>query len=49
MFASDFPVAGLHGGAGAVYESFKTIVADFPETEQRALFHDNAVRLYRLD
>ena len=48
MFASDFPVAGLHGGAGAVYESFKTIVADFPETEQRALFHDNAVRLYRL-
>ena len=48
MFASDFPVAGLHGGAGAVYESFKTIVADFSEAEQRALFHDNAVRLYRL-
>ena len=45
MFASDFPVAGLHGGADAVYSSFKTIVVDFPETEQRALFHDNAAPL----
>ena len=49
MFASDFPVAGLHGGADAVYTSFKTIVADLSEAEQRALFHDNAVRFYRLD
>jgi predicted TIM-barrel fold metal-dependent hydrolase len=49
MFASDFPVAGLHGGADAVYGSFKTLVADLSAAEQRALFHDNAVRLYRLD
>ena len=48
MFASDFPVAGLHGGADAVYTSFKTIVADLTQAEQRALFHDNAVRVYRL-
>ena len=48
MFASDFPVAGLHGGAAAVYDSFKTIVADLAPAEQRALFHDNALRLYRL-
>ena len=49
MFASDFPVAGLHGGADAIYDSFKTIVADLAPAEQRALFHDNALRLYRLD
>ena len=49
MFASDFPVAGLHGGADAVYSSFKTIVADLTPDEQRALFHDNAARFYRLD
>ena len=49
MFASDFPVAGLHSGAGAVYDAFKTVVADFSEAEQRALFHDNAIRIYRLD
>ena len=48
MFASDFPVAGLHGGADAIYDSFKTIVADLSADEQRALFHDNAARLYRL-
>ena len=48
MFASDFPVAALHGGADAIYDSFKTIVADLSEDEQRALFHDNAVRFYRL-
>lgn len=49
MFASDFPVAGLHGSAGAIYDSFKSIVADLAPAEQRALFHDNAVRFYRLD
>lgn len=49
MFASDFPVAGLHGGADAVYDAFKAIVADLSADEQRALFHDNAVRFYRLD
>ena len=48
MFASDFPVAALHGGADAIYDSFKTIVADLSEAEQCALFHDNAVRFYRL-
>ena len=49
MFASDFPVAALHGGADAIYDSFKTIVADLSRSdEQRALFHDNAVRFYRL-
>ncbi|MDE0201555.1 MAG: amidohydrolase family protein, partial [Rhodospirillaceae bacterium] len=48
MFASDFPVAALHGGADAIYDSFKTIVADLTAAEQRALFHDNAVRFYRL-
>ena len=29
MFASDFPVAGLHASFDEVYESFKTIVAEF--------------------
>lgn len=49
LFASDFPVAALHGGAQAVYDSFKTLVADLTVTEQRALFHDNAIKFYRLD
>lgn len=48
MFASDFPVAGLHATFDEVYGSFKTIVQDFPANEQQALFHDTAKRIYRL-
>ena len=48
MFASDFPVAGLHASFDEVYGSFKTIVSDLTPEEQRALFHDTALRLYRL-
>ena len=48
MFASDFPVAGLHATYDQVFDAFKAIVADFSAGEQRQLFHDNAARLYRL-
>jgi hypothetical protein len=30
------------------FSDFKAIVADLRESQQRALFHDNAVRIYRL-
>ena len=39
---------GCTAARDAVYTSFKTVVADLSEAEQRALFHDNAVRFYRL-
>jgi predicted TIM-barrel fold metal-dependent hydrolase len=48
MFASDFPVAGLHATYDQVFASFKTIVADLTPAEQRCLFHDNAQRDYRM-
>jgi predicted TIM-barrel fold metal-dependent hydrolase len=48
MFASDFPVAGLHATFDQAYGAFKTIVADLSAAEQRRLFHDNAARIYRL-
>ncbi len=48
IFASDWPVctrvASLRQWAGAL----KQIVRDRPESEQRKLFHDNAVRFYGL-
>ncbi len=49
MFASDAPVAGLHATIREVWESFVALTADLPEHQQRALFHDNARRVYRLD
>lgn len=48
MFASNFPVDGLTGSFDTIFSGFKSIVAGLPELEQRMLFHDNAIRLYRL-
>jgi predicted TIM-barrel fold metal-dependent hydrolase len=48
MFASNFPVDGLVASFDTIYAGFKTVVSDFPATDRRNLFHDNAVRIYRL-
>lgn len=48
MFASNFPVDGLKSDFNTLYNAFKRIVADLPIADQRKLFHDNAVRIYRL-
>jgi predicted TIM-barrel fold metal-dependent hydrolase len=48
MFASNFPVDSLCADFDTIFTGFKTIVADLSRAEQRALLHDNAVRIYRL-
>jgi predicted TIM-barrel fold metal-dependent hydrolase len=48
MFASNFPVDGLVASFDTIYRGFKSIVRDFPASDRRKLFHDNAMRLYRL-
>jgi predicted TIM-barrel fold metal-dependent hydrolase len=48
MFASNFPVAGLRIDFDSLYTAYKSMVGEFSETEQLALFHDNAKRFYRL-
>jgi len=48
MFASNFPVDGLVGSFETIYAGFRAAVADRPLAERRKLFHDNAVRIYRL-
>jgi predicted TIM-barrel fold metal-dependent hydrolase len=48
MFASNFPVDGLAGTFDEIYDGFFAAVADRSPADQSKLFHDNAVRLYRL-
>ena len=48
MFASNYPVDGLRDGFDAIYASFDGFTRDFPQAERDALFHDNAVRIYRI-
>jgi len=49
LFASNFPVDGLCASFDTIYSGFRTIVADLDPADQRRLFHDNAVRIYRLE
>ena len=48
MFASNFPVDGLCADFDTLFSGFKAIVAGRSHAEQLKLFHDNAVRIYRL-
>lgn len=49
MFASNFPVDGLAGSFQDIFSGFDRITADFGAVERRALFRDNAIRLYRME
>jgi len=48
MFASNFPVDKLFSSYDDVFNVFKSITRSFSDDERRALFHDNAERVYRL-
>lgn len=48
MFASNYPVDRLAGTFESIYRGFFASVAERPVADQLKLFHDNAVRLYRL-
>ena len=49
MFASNFPVDSLRASFDTIYSGFEEITRGFSEAERRALFHDNAVRIYRME
>ena len=49
MFASNFPVDGLCASFDAIVTGMLAITRDFAAAEQRALFHDNAIRIYDME
>lgn len=48
MFASDFPVTGLHASFAAIYDAFRTLAAPLSPGEQHDLFFATANRVYRV-
>jgi L-fuconolactonase len=48
MFGGDWPVCTLGASYRQWFDALCEIVANRPQSEQRRLFHDNAVRHYRL-
>jgi len=49
MFASNFPVDSLRHTFSEIFSEFDHITRGFSEAERRALFHDNAARIYRME
>lgn len=49
LFESNFPVDKVSYSYAILWNAFKRVAARYSATEQDALFHDNAIRLYRLD
>lgn len=48
MFESNFPVDKASCSYAVLWNSFKRITADFSVAEKAALYHDTAVRIYRV-
>ena len=49
VFGSDWPVCTLNSTYAAWVKALQQIVSSRPASDQRRLFHDNAVKLYGLD
>jgi predicted TIM-barrel fold metal-dependent hydrolase len=49
MFASNFPVDSLRHTFSEIFSEFEAITSGFTAAERRSLFHDNAVRIYRME
>jgi predicted TIM-barrel fold metal-dependent hydrolase len=49
MFASNFPVDSLRGSFDSMFSGFDEFTRGFSDAERRALFHDNAVSIYRME
>jgi predicted TIM-barrel fold metal-dependent hydrolase len=47
MFGTDYPVARRHMTLAGMIDAFAAIIAELTETEQQAVFHNNAQRLDR--
>ena len=48
LFASNFPVDGLHGSLDELWSAYSAVTAGLPADERDALFAGTATRLYRL-
>jgi predicted TIM-barrel fold metal-dependent hydrolase len=49
LFAGNFPVDSLVADYRTIFSGFREIAADFPPGDIDKLFHDNALRIYRLN
>ena len=49
LFESNFPPDKVSYSYNVMYNAFKRLTSGYSATERAAMFHDNAVRVYRID
>ena len=49
MFESNFPVDKVSYSYNVMYNAFKRLSKDYSDSERAAMFHDTAVRVYRVE
>jgi predicted TIM-barrel fold metal-dependent hydrolase len=49
MFESNFPVDKVSYSHGVLYNAFKRLSSGYSPSERAAMFHDTAVKAYRID
>ena len=48
VYGSNFPLEKLHASYADFLGAYRTVLAEYPEADQRKVLHDNAVKFYRL-
>jgi predicted TIM-barrel fold metal-dependent hydrolase len=48
LYGSNFPLEKLHASYADLIAAYRAVLSEYPEHDQAAVFHDNAVRFYRL-
>jgi predicted TIM-barrel fold metal-dependent hydrolase len=48
IYGSNFPLEKLHTSYHDFLEGYRTVLAEYPEADQRRVLHDNAVAFYRI-
>lgn len=48
IYGSNFPLEKLHASYADFLEHYRKALSEYPEVDQRKVFHDNALKFYRL-
>jgi hypothetical protein len=48
IYGSNYPLEKLHTSYADFFAIYRKVMAEYTEAEQRAVFHGNAARFYRL-
>jgi predicted TIM-barrel fold metal-dependent hydrolase len=48
IYGSNFPLEKLHASYADFFGTYRTVLSEYPEIDQRRILHDNAAIFYRI-